>query len=211
MPCLPTIQLQTYGSPLALEKKLTSMPSVMPWENQSPWHFPSFRLWYLSIFWEREEVSMGGLEFVPWGHIYMATHPHTPFRNISNYWSALLLFSMIRQTIRNLSETIVLSKEQDNGQHSTNSGCPAAAFKACSLPGWDLDNKWFGTAIPEGHGWTLDSNSQSWRPVWITLPLSSKACSELVKCGCKSINGCGTRCSCKKAKIAAVNVQNNAK
>ena len=28
---------------------------------------------------------------------------------------------------------------------------------------------------------------------------SSKACSELVKCSCRSVKGCGARCSCKKA------------
>jgi len=52
---------------------------------------------------------------------------------------------------------------------------------------------------PEGHGWTMDSETKSWLPVWTTLPMSSKACSELVKCGCKSAKGCGARCSCKKA------------
>jgi len=52
---------------------------------------------------------------------------------------------------------------------------------------------------PEGWGWTLDKESQSWIPVWNTLPLASKACSELVKCNCKSERGCGARCGCKKA------------
>jgi hypothetical protein len=52
---------------------------------------------------------------------------------------------------------------------------------------------------PEGWGWTLDEDSQSWVPVWSTIPVASKACSELVKCGCTSLNGCGARCACKKA------------
>ena len=51
---------------------------------------------------------------------------------------------------------------------------------------------------PEGWGWTLDEDSQ-WAPVWNTLPVVSKACSELVKCGCKSQSGCGARCACRKA------------
>ena len=34
--------------------------------------------------------------------------------------------------------------------------------------------------------------------LFATLPLASKACTEL-KCGCKSKNGCGARCGYKKA------------
>ena len=26
----------------------------------------------------------------------------------------------------------------------------------------------------------------SWTPVWTTIPIASKACAELIKCGCKS-------------------------
>ena len=48
---------------------------------------------------------------------------------------------------------------------------------------------------PEGCGWTLDKQSSSWLPVWTMLPLASKACTELIKCGCKSVKGCGARCS----------------
>ena len=51
---------------------------------------------------------------------------------------------------------------------------------------------------PEGWGWTLNEENQSWVPVWNTLRLASKACSELVKCSCKSQRGCGARCGCKK-------------
>ena len=52
---------------------------------------------------------------------------------------------------------------------------------------------------PEGWGWTCDESSQSWTPVWNTIPVASKACSELVKCSCKSQSGCGARCACTKA------------
>ena len=55
------------------------------------------------------------------------------------------------------------------------------------------------TPPPEGWGWTLEEDSQSWVPVWNTLPMASKACSELVKCSCKSQRGCGARCACRKA------------
>lgn len=49
---------------------------------------------------------------------------------------------------------------------------------------------------PEGYGWTLDMDTSAWIPVWITLPQASQACTELVKCGCKSKNKCGALCSC---------------
>ena len=55
------------------------------------------------------------------------------------------------------------------------------------------------TPTPQGWGWSLSEDGHSWMPVWNTLPTASKACSELVKCGCKSKNGCSGRCSCKKA------------
>ena len=35
--------------------------------------------------------------------------------------------------------------------------------------------------------------------LWTTLPIASKAYAELIKCGCKSKNGCGARCGCRKA------------
>ena len=43
---------------------------------------------------------------------------------------------------------------------------------------------------PEGYGWTMISEGKSWVPVWLTIPVASKACSEFVKCGCKSERGC---------------------
>ena len=55
------------------------------------------------------------------------------------------------------------------------------------------------TPSPEENGWTLDEDTKSWRPVWTTLPVASKACTELVKCSCRSVKGCGARCSCNKA------------
>ena len=49
---------------------------------------------------------------------------------------------------------------------------------------------------PECWGWTLAENI--WIPVWTTLPIAAEVCSELIKCGCKGQNGCGSRCACKK-------------
>ena len=55
------------------------------------------------------------------------------------------------------------------------------------------------TPSPEENSWTLDEETKSWRPVLTTLPVASKACTELVKCSCRSVKGCGARCSCNKA------------
>ena len=35
--------------------------------------------------------------------------------------------------------------------------------------------------MPEGWSWTVGGKNQSWAPVWNTLPLASRACSELEK------------------------------
>lgn len=51
---------------------------------------------------------------------------------------------------------------------------------------------------PENWGWTMKRESQSWNPVWTTMPMASKACSEVLKCGSQSEKGCGGRCACKK-------------
>ena len=53
---------------------------------------------------------------------------------------------------------------------------------------------------PDGWGWSWDDEMLSWIPVWTALPIASKACAELVKCSCKSKNGCGASCGCKKAR-----------
>ena len=58
---------------------------------------------------------------------------------------------------------------------------------------------------PEGWGWSWDNEVLSWTPVWTTLPLASKACTELIKCGYKSKNDCGARCGCKKVNWSSTN------
>ncbi|KAG0718560.1 hypothetical protein GWK47_052215 [Chionoecetes opilio] len=52
---------------------------------------------------------------------------------------------------------------------------------------------------PEGFGWTLESATKPGVLCGPTCRVASQACSELVKCGCKSAT-CGGRCSCKKAQ-----------
>ena len=49
---------------------------------------------------------------------------------------------------------------------------------------------------PDGFGWEVRNNR--WQPVWTRLPEVSKACSELLKCGCKT--GCtSNRWKCLRA------------
>ena len=49
---------------------------------------------------------------------------------------------------------------------------------------------------PQEFSWNKPSNS--WEPVWITVPEVSKACRELIKCSCK---GDCSNCKCAKANI----------
>ena len=97
------------------------------------------------------------------------------------------LFCQKNKTMRQITST------QDSlPQHAKRVAYQSGIWATCELAHQP-------TPSPEGCGWTLDGNSQVWRPVWSTLPMASKACLELVKCGCKSASGCGEMCSCKKA------------
>ena len=49
------------------------------------------------------------------------------------------------------------------------------------------------TPTPAAWGWAWDDCSKKWMPPWITQPVASNACLELVKCGCRSEKGCGAR------------------
>ena len=55
----------------------------------------------------------------------------------------------------------------------------------------------------EGWGWTMGVNA--WTPVWITQPEAAKACTELIKCGCKSVRGCRT-CKCAKLGLTCTDL-----
>ncbi|KAL9966137.1 hypothetical protein ACROYT_G024162 [Oculina patagonica] len=51
---------------------------------------------------------------------------------------------------------------------------------------------------PTDFGWKMDNDR--WRPRWTILPEAAKACSELLKCGCRT--GCSSgRCKCFKASL----------
>ena len=52
---------------------------------------------------------------------------------------------------------------------------------------------------PQEFAWAKTSSTQTWQPVWMTIPEVSVACSELIKCSCK---GDCTNCKCGKANLA---------
>ena len=55
---------------------------------------------------------------------------------------------------------------------------------------------------PSEFGWKLVNDE--WHPVWTTLPEASKACKELVKCGCKK--ACKPPCKCMKASLPCIDL-----
>ena len=53
---------------------------------------------------------------------------------------------------------------------------------------------------PSEWGW-VQSASQVWEPLFMTLPEASQSCQELLKCGCKIDKGCTRRCKCVRAEL----------
>ena len=51
--------------------------------------------------------------------------------------------------------------------------------------------------LPAEWGWHLCSDG--WKPIWTTLPEASKACNELIRCGCKQARR--GLCKCTKANF----------
>ena len=68
-------------------------------------------------------------------------------------------------------------------QHSKRAAYQAGVWTTSELTKQDMPSS-------EGWGGRWDNKILSWTPVWTTLPHASKACTELIKCGCKSKNGC---------------------
>ena len=58
---------------------------------------------------------------------------------------------------------------------------------------------------PVGWGWSDDLGSLS--VVWMTIAEAARACSELIKCCCKSPRGC-TTCKCIKAGLSCTDLCN---
>ena len=139
------------------------------------------------------EVSMGDLEFISRGDPSLYLHDTAVlYDNTSSLESVneqrRELFCQKNRTMENIPPT-----QDALLQHSKH-----VAYQSEIWTTSDLAQQ--QTPSLEGHGWTFDRESQSWLPVWSTPPLSSIACSELVKCGCKSDKGCCARCLCRKVQ-----------
>ena len=52
---------------------------------------------------------------------------------------------------------------------------------------------------PDSWGWEKVTDDSLWTPCWTTLPEASKACEELIKCGCKK--SCTNGCKSVKANL----------
>ena len=74
-----------------------------------------------------------------------------------------------------------------------------AAYQAGYCWGQALD-KQQQSPSPGSWGWKR-SKDRPWEPFWTALQQTSESCAELVKCGCKSENGCRGRCKCVKAEL----------
>ena len=52
---------------------------------------------------------------------------------------------------------------------------------------------------PEEWGWS--KTDDGWKPKWTVLPEASRACRELIKCGCKKDCAPSRRCGCHRANM----------
>ena len=141
--------------------------------------------------------------------LYMANYPHTPLTIECEHFKLLERFCVViydkTSDLKSVSEARKELFCQKNRTMETIPPTQDALLQHCRRVAyqagiWSISNKaQQELPSPEGYGWKL-SKECKWSPVWITLPVASKVCTELVKCGCKSSRGCGGRCSCKKAQ-----------
>ena len=71
-----------------------------------------------------------------------------------------------------------------------------AAFQAGQVRGQTLHPM---QELPSATDWGWNLSSDGWIPTWSILPEGSKACNELIKCGCKS--ACRGLCKYTKANL----------
>ena len=71
-----------------------------------------------------------------------------------------------------------------------------AAFQAGHVWGRTLDPI---QELPSAAQWGWHLSSEGWIPILTTLPKASKACNELIRCGCK--RACRGLCKCTKANL----------
>ena len=125
----------------------------------------------------------------------MVRHPHAPLTVETQHFQILERFSVILYDKTSSQESVNEARRelfcQKNRKMETIPPTQVALLQhtkrvAYQAGIWTTSNLSLQQSpSPEGCGWTLDKQSSSWLPVWTMLPLASKACTELVKCGCK--------------------------
>ena len=125
--------------------------------------------------------------------------------SISSCWNGSLLLFLIKQVIRSMwmkQEKKCFVRRKQWRLPPTRDALLLHSKRVAYQSGIWCTSEQIEQRLPtlEGWGWTLDDENQSWVPVWNILPMASKACSEFVKCRCKSKSECGGRCACRKAR-----------
>ncbi len=56
--------------------------------------------------------------------------------------------------------------------------------------------------LPSPGNWGWQKNAtQMWEPYWTSLPEASKACQQLIRCGCDPEKGCASHCKCVRNEL----------
>ena len=176
---------------------------------------PQFhRMWHnFHVLWKGEEVDMGSKVPLLYHEVTeasnsMVTHPHTAVTVDSQQFQLLEHFIIIiydktssLQSVNAARKEVVCQKNRTMEkippiqdallQHTKCVTYQAGIWTTC-------DKAQKQTPTADGCGWTLDTDAKSWCPVWNNLPMASKGCNELVRCGCGSASGCGRNCSCRE-------------
>ena len=137
--------------------------------------------------------------------LYMASHPHSPLTTDSNHFKLLERFCIVMyDKTSNLESINEAQRELFCQNNKTMESIPPTQDALLHYRRWVAYQAgiWVTSDIahvslpnPADFGWKLTEENK-WSPIRITLPVASKACTELVKCGYKSSRGCGGRCVC---------------
>ena len=126
---------------------------------------------------------------VPWSDLWLSctavrvpTRPSTKTVNEARQ----VLFAQGNKSIENISPT-----QAALAQH-----IKRAAYQAGHVWGQVLEPV---QELPSPVEWGWQQSPEGWSPMWITLAEASKACSELISCGCK--RACRGLCKCTKANL----------
>ena len=148
--------------------------------------------------------SIPRVESIPSGYkVYMASNPHVPLNIESEEFKLLECFCVIIYDKTNSLEYVNEARRellcQKNRTMETIPPTLDAFLQHCRRASYQAgiwstsDRAHQELPSPDGYGWTLNTE-RKWSPVWTTLPLASKACTELVRCGCKSDRLWGKMC-----------------